>query len=140
MKKNLGRENGVYKKYGRFFVQFSDRVYELKKLFDFQIGSTFEPKMPAIVALSHEIRSMSLRIRGIYGRIEGICGCLEELDKALYAVDKLALTGPVDAERKEAIRRQLEDLSWRLANIWSCDYDDGYRGWQAALADYPASG
>lgn len=132
MNKNLGRIRKIEN--GKFLVWFADQVYYLKRLFEFQVGSTFEPKLPAIVAMSHEIRAASPKIRGIYGKLEGVCGCLETLDRVLYDVEKLAFAGQVDKDRKEACKCQLEGLAWKLADIWILEYSNLDEERQATLA------
>lgn len=108
---------------GRFLSWFSDKVYDLERLFGFDIESElFQERLPEIMAGVYEIRTTEPKIREIYGKTKGIKECLAKLDHVLFEVEKLILVGPLIRERKNNCRTQLYSCARELADIWITEY------------------
>ena len=110
---------------GKFLSLFSDRLYELSKVFAPYVGEEYFMdirKQSELRARAFDIRSMRIRVGIIYRSINGMRDRLEHVDEAMCYLDRLLIKDQYDEKEKEYCWAQLESCAREMAGLWTREY------------------
>ena len=131
----MANGTSVTKGDGKFLSLFSDKLYELSKVFAPYVGEEYfmdMRKQSELRARAFEIRSMRIRVGIIYRSVKGMRDRLEHVDEAMCYLDRFLMKDQYDEKEKERCWAQLESCArrWPACGPGSTSMRlRGKRGW-----------